>query len=116
MTISFRHHGTRWTLVLASSVRELIDEFSKMLERGQLDRGLFAHADRRASRLIQHPNRDGDPQFRIARILIIVTTFNPHQHRRLGSIPRPSQDGHLVTIKRVKPINNLCWTELAGSV
>jgi len=61
MTTSLRHHETRWSLVLASCIRELIDEFAKIFQSGQLDHGLVANNDRRASCLIEHPHRHGDP-------------------------------------------------------
>jgi hypothetical protein len=99
---------------LTSGLGEMIDQLSKMQQGRGLDPRLWMHDHRRASRTIEHPARDHDSQF--SSVGSLLPTFHPHQHRRLAAIAGPPQHGHIVIEERVKTINNLRWTKLAGSV
>jgi hypothetical protein len=113
MAISFRLHGTRNTQALTSGLGEVIDDRAKLDECVGINPWLAERPDAAASRLIEHPARNHDPQlgFIVHRLL-----FDLYQHARLTALPSASQDSHFLIEERMKTINDPRRPELAGSV
>jgi hypothetical protein len=114
MAISFRCDRTRISVATARGFGECIDERAEPNERVELDSRLIKRHDARASRLIEHPTGNHDPQFGL--IVLSLLSFHADQHAGLTAQSRLSQDGHFAIEKRMKPITNPRRHELAGSV
>jgi len=113
MAISFRLHGTRNIVALTSGLGEVIDERAKLDECAGVNPGLVERPDAAASRLIEHPARNDDPQLGL---VVWRVSFHLHQHARLTALPRAPQHRHFMVEERMKTINDFRRTELAGSV
>jgi hypothetical protein len=114
MAISFRCDGIRISVATASGFGECIDEGAQPNECVDLDSRLIEPHDARASRLIEHPTGNHDPQFGL--IVLSLLSFYADQHAGITALSRPSQDGHFAIEKRMKPITDPRRHELAGSV
>jgi len=115
MAISFRRYRTRIRLLPASGLGEFIDERAELDECVDLDFRLIERQDARASRLVEHPTRNHDPQFRLL-VRNVLSSFDADQHAGLTSLSCPSQDRHFMIEERMKTINDPRRHELAGSV